>query len=89
MVLNKAWEHGGLSFRDSFSNINYDECANSVVSNFIINKIQETVNDPETAHELSDFDYPFGAKRPALDTNYFETFNQDNVKLVNIKNTHR
>jgi len=87
MVLNKAWEHGGLSFRDSFSNINYDECANSVVSNFIINKIQETVNDPVTANELSDFDYPFGAKRPALDTHYFETFNQDNVKLINIQKT--
>jgi len=31
--------------------------------------------------------YPIAAKRPVLDTNYFETFNKPNVHLVDIKDT--
>ena len=86
-TLNKAWEKGGLSFRDTFSNINYDSFANSVVSEFIKEKIENIVNDPSTLQNLIDFDHPFGAKRPALDTNYFLTFNKKNVRLINLKQT--
>src|SRR5262249_22355525 len=31
--------------------------------------------------------HPFGTKRPALDTDYFETFNRSNVTLVDLKAT--
>ena len=86
-MLNSAWEIGGLSFRDTFSNINYDNFANSVVSKFIKEKIEKIINDPSTLENLIDFDHPFGAKRPALDTNYFLTFNKNNVKLINLKQT--
>ena len=30
--------------------------------------------------------YPYGTKRPPIDTDYFETFNRNNVKLVDIRN---
>ena len=30
-------------------------------------------------------DYPIGCKRPVLDTGYFETFNRDNVTLVDLR----
>ena len=83
--LEKSWEYGGLSFRDVFSNTNYDDYANSIVSNFIIRKIQNIVKSSSNLEILIDLDYPFGAKRPALDTNYYQTFNQHNVKLINLK----
>ena len=34
---------------------------------------------------LSDIDHPYAAKRPPVDTEYFETFNRDNVDLVDLR----
>ena len=34
---------------------------------------------------LADIDHPYGAKRPPIDTDYFETFNRDNVSLVDVR----
>ena len=59
--------------------------ANNQAAKFIKSKIQEKVNNPETAKILTDIDHPYAAKRPPIDTNYFETFNRDNVSLVNLK----
>ena len=30
-------------------------------------------------------DYPMGCKRPVIDTNYYETYNRDNVSLVDLR----
>ena len=45
------------------------------------------MNDPEVAETLSPSSYPFGTKRPCLDTNYYETFNKPNVHLVDLRKT--
>ncbi|MEC8585654.1 MAG: cyclohexanone monooxygenase, partial [Pseudomonadota bacterium] len=42
---------------------------------------------PETARVLSDIDHPFAAKRPPIDTHYFEAYNRDNVSLVDLRAT--
>ena len=44
-------------------------------------------NDPELAEVLCPDDYPFGTKRPCLDTGYYETFNRVNVRLVDLRKT--
>ena len=44
----------------------------------------EKVNDPEIAEMLTPKGYPFFAKRPPLDHGYYEAYNRDNVKLVDI-----
>jgi cyclohexanone monooxygenase len=46
--------------------------------------MKERVNDPEIAEILTPKGYPFFAKRPPLDHGYFEAFNRDNVRLVDI-----
>ncbi|MGN7396673.1 hypothetical protein [Peribacillus frigoritolerans] len=51
---------------------------------FLRQKIRETVKKPVVAEQLIP-DYPLGAKRVCLDTNYFETYNRDNVQLINMK----
>ncbi len=38
-----------------------------------------------TAQGLMPRDYPIGCKRPVIDTNYYETFNRDNVTLVDLR----
>ena len=43
------------------------------------------MKDPATAELLCPKDYPFATKRLCVDTNYFETFNRDNVSLVDVK----
>ena len=40
------------------------------------------MKDPVVAEKLIPKGYPYGTKRQPLDTNYYETFNKDNVLLV-------
>ena len=86
-ILENNWKKGGLSFRESFDDIILDENSNEIISEFIRKKIYEIVEDAETAKSLSPVDHPFGTKRPPIDTNYFETFNRNNVELINLKNS--
>jgi cation diffusion facilitator CzcD-associated flavoprotein CzcO len=80
-----AWETGGLRFRAAFRDLLIDKTANDTAATFIRNKIREIVKDPATAAKLSDFDHPYASKRPPIDTDYFETFNRDNVELVDVR----
>ena len=48
-------------------------------------KIREIVRDPAVAEKLSPRSYPIGTKRPPIDTDYFETFNRENVTLVDLR----
>ncbi len=80
-----AWETGGLRFRATFRDLVTDNAANVTASEFIRAKIREIVKDPATAAKLADIDHPYAAKRPPIDTDYFETFNRDNVELVDVR----
>jgi len=80
-----AWEKGGLQFRAAFEDLMVKKEANDTAADFIRRKIRQIVKDPVTAKKLSDIDHPFATKRPPIDTNYFETFNRDNVTLVDVK----
>src|SRR5436305_11898719 len=59
--------------------------ANEIVAEMIREKIRSIVKDHETAESLCPKDHPFGTKRPCLDTNYFETYNRPNVRLVDLR----
>ena len=80
-----AWETGGLQFRATFRDLLVDKAANDTAASFIRAKIREIVTDPKTAAILSDIDHPYAAKRPPIDTGYFETFNRANVSLVDLR----
>jgi cation diffusion facilitator CzcD-associated flavoprotein CzcO len=84
-ILDGLWEEGGFKFLwGGFNDLLHDPEANDIASEYIRNKIRETVNDPKTAELLCPKGYPYGAKRPPIDTDYYETFNRDNVSLVDI-----
>jgi cation diffusion facilitator CzcD-associated flavoprotein CzcO len=84
-MYERAWEKGGLRFRGVFQDLLLSQDANDTAAEFIKGKIRETVKDPETARMLSDIDHPYAAKRPPIDTRYFETFNRPNVSLVDVR----
>ena len=81
-----AWAEGSHSFvAASFKDVMTDKNANDTISEFVRSKIREIVKDPETLQKLMPTDYPLGSKRILIDTNYFETYNRDNVDLVDIR----
>ena len=86
-IYEAAWEEGGLRFRATFRDLLTEKAANDTAAEFIRSKIQQIVKDPATAAKLSDFDHPYAAKRPPIDTDYFETFNRGNVDLVDVRAT--
>jgi cation diffusion facilitator CzcD-associated flavoprotein CzcO len=87
-ILEGLWAEGGFKFLwGGFSDLLIDPDANEIASEFIRSKIRETVEDPHTAELLCPKGYPYGAKRPPIDTDYYETFNRDNVSLVDISET--
>ena len=59
--------------------------ANDAVSAFIADKIRQRVKDPVLAEKLVPKDHGFGTRRVPLETGYYEVYNQDNVRLVDLK----
>jgi len=86
-IYEAAWEKGGLQFRATFDDLLLDEAANATAANFIREKILATVADPVKAEILSTIDHPFAAKRPPIDSFYFETYNRTNVDLIDLRAT--
>ena len=87
-VFEQAWSVGGNDFiYGSFEDIMIDKEANDTASEFIRSKIREMVKDPETCQKLLPLDHPFGSKRALIDTNYFPTYNRENVDLVDLRQT--
>jgi cation diffusion facilitator CzcD-associated flavoprotein CzcO len=84
-MFEAAWEKGGLQFRAIFADILIDKDANDQAAAFIRDKIRQIVRNPEAAAILADIDHPFAAKRPPIDSGYFETYNRDNVELVDLR----
>ena len=86
--LETAWEKGLLtSLTTAYSDVLSNQDANDLVSEFVRDKIRARVEDPALAEVLVPKTYPIGTKRPCLDTGYYETYNRDNVRLVDLHRT--
>ncbi|MFZ4576634.1 MAG: cyclohexanone monooxygenase, partial [Phycisphaerales bacterium] len=72
---------GGLDFLGSFSDLLSNPEANEQVAEFVRGKISEVVKDSATAEKLKPRGYPIFARRPCLDTGYYESFNLPHVRL--------
>ena len=79
------WGTGGFEFLFAIGDLLVDEASNETCAKFVREKIRETVDDPEVAELLTPQDYPIGTKRICLDSGYFDTYNRDNVTLVDVK----
>lgn len=80
------WERGGgMPLLSAYVDLLVDEEANETIAQFIRDRIAESVEDPKTAELLTPRTYPVGAKRLCQDEGYFETFNRDNVTLVDLR----
>jgi cation diffusion facilitator CzcD-associated flavoprotein CzcO len=82
-----AWNRLGFGFALTFKDILLNEHSNETASEFIRSKIAEQVDDPVTREKLTPKGFPFGTRRPSVDSGYFGTFNRPNVDLVDISET--
>jgi cation diffusion facilitator CzcD-associated flavoprotein CzcO len=83
-----AWIGGRmLDLLSAYTDLMTSRDANETAAEFMREKIRSVVTDPKVAEALCPTTYPIGTKRPVLDTNYYETFNRDNVTLVNLTET--
>lgn len=86
--LERRWNgFGGLQFYGAFNDLLFNPKANDAAADFIRDKIHEIVKDPKVAEKLLPSDHPVGCKRLCSDTGYYQTFNRDNVDLVDVRET--
>jgi cation diffusion facilitator CzcD-associated flavoprotein CzcO len=71
---------GALNWGDVF----FDIEANRMAATLYGEAVARIVKDPETAASLVP-DYPFACKRPIIDQGYYQTFNRENVTLVDLR----
>lgn len=82
----ELWRQGGtIGFLTCFNDFLVNEEANETAAEFVRQKIREIVRDPRVAELLAPKDHPIGSKRLCLDTGYYETYNRDNVTLVDVR----
>lgn len=83
-VFEKAWAQGGFAFSATYHDLLTNEQSNEKAAEFIRSKIRQIVKDPVVAEKLCP-KYMYGTKRQVLDSDYFETYNRENVLLVDVK----
>jgi cation diffusion facilitator CzcD-associated flavoprotein CzcO len=84
----KMWNSPGFSkLISNYTDLVFNKAANAEWREFISEKIRRIVKDPETAEKLIPKDHRFAEKRPPFVTGYYETYNNPNVALVDLKQT--
>jgi cation diffusion facilitator CzcD-associated flavoprotein CzcO len=74
-------------WQGNFRDILTDRKANALLSDFVARKIRQRVKDQDVAEKLIPKNHGFGTRRVPLETRYYEVYNQDNVKLVDLLQT--
>jgi len=74
----------GLSFAGTFSDVAYNEEADKVLTDYLHERIAKIVKDPDVAVALRPKESHYTDRRPCMDTHYYETYNRDNVTLVDV-----
>jgi cation diffusion facilitator CzcD-associated flavoprotein CzcO len=84
-LYEERWAQGGLGIISTFYDLLIDQRANDTAAEFVREKIRTLVAAPEMARKLTPYGHPIFTKRPCVDIGYFETFNRDNVTLVDLR----
>ena len=82
----RLWAIGGCDrFLFAYRDLWTSSEANETLAEYVRTKIRETVKNPQVAEPSCPKDHAIGTKRRCVGTNYYETFNGDNVTLVDIR----
>ena len=84
-VYEAAWNRYGFGFALAYYDILLSKPANDTAAEFIRRKIGAVINDPVVRDKLTPKGHPFAARRPSVDSGYFQAFNRDNVELADLR----
>jgi cation diffusion facilitator CzcD-associated flavoprotein CzcO len=84
-VYESAWNRLGFGFALAYYDILLNQAANDTAADFIRRKIASVIEDPVLRDKLTPKGHPFGARRPSVDSGYFQTFNRANVELADVR----
>jgi cyclohexanone monooxygenase len=84
-IYEQRWASGGTTFMASFNDLIFSKASNDTAAEFVRGKIREMVKDPAKADLLAPTNHPIGTKRICVDTDYYLTYNQPNVDLVDVR----
>lgn len=80
----RAVEERGIMGALDWGDLFFDIDANRMAAELYGEAVARIVDDPATARALTP-SHPFACKRPIIDQGYYETFNRDNVSLVDLR----
>lgn len=80
----RRWQNGGLTFLGAYGDFLTNKEANDSVVEFVHGKIKSIVKDQQVAELLCPNNI-IGGKRMCVDTNYYDTYNRDNIELIDIR----
>jgi len=80
----RAIEENGVLGALNWNDVFFDIEANRMAAQLYGEAVAQIVTDPQTAAALVP-QHPFACKRPIIDQGYYETFNRDNVTLVDLR----
>lgn len=83
----KLWQQGGFRYwLGIFQDTLFDQKSNDYAYEFWRDKVRARIKDPALHEKLAPTTqlHPFGVKRPSLEQNYYDVYNQDNVHLVDL-----
>jgi len=90
-AFQERWDNedkqSSVTFLMAYPDLLFNKDSNDAACEFVRKKIREKVVKPEVAELLCPKDHPIGTKRICIDNGYFETYNRDNVTLVDIRRT--
>ena len=89
-TFERVWNIGGFApWVGSFNDLLTNEHSNRAAYDFWRDKTRARINDPAVAEMLAPTEpiHPYGTKRPSLEQNFFDIFNQSNVSLVDLRKT--
>lgn len=84
-IYEHRWECGGGVVGWAFCDAMIDRDVNEEAANFLRSKIKTIVNDPDVAETLTPKGFAYGTKRCTVGSDFYETFNRDNVDLIDVK----
>lgn len=81
----QAFDENGPGAFMRYRDVYVDPEANELACELFRREIDKLIDDPEVAEALKPTDYPLACKRQVLDTDYYQTFNRDDVDLVDLR----
>lgn len=86
----KLWQEGGfIWWLGTYNDVFFNDEANDTQYAFWRDETRKRISDPELAEKLAPTvkPHPYGVKRPSLEQDFYERMSQQNVHLVDLRET--